>query len=302
MLSFATRAVRPIVAAANVTRLCQSPISLQPSVYLSPLFARSIFSSTKTESVATRSEGKVLVAAPTGSSAGLGFVRTWIHNFITGERMGVRDLNPIVFGAQIRPDIMHRVVVFHLARIRAGTASTKSRGEVSGSTRKMYQQKGSGRARRGSKRAPGLKGGGRAHGPKPRDFSIELPKKVLAMGVRSALSAKLAQNELVVVGELQVPEAPKTRWMHERLSALGINTDIDTESALILVAPHEYTALTRAAGNLPRVLVQTAPAIQIYDVLRSKHVVLTPEAVAYFEDHYAADPTAPPSTPLWLAQ
>ena len=132
----------------------------------------------------------------------------------------VVELDPFIFASPIRRDILHLCVVHHLDGLRQGTASTKTRGEVRGSGRKIRPQKGSGRARLGDGQSPMLYGGGVAFGPKPRDFSTKLPRKVVEMGMRVALSAKLREQRLGVMNDLRW-SSPKTKHLAQRIEELG---------------------------------------------------------------------------------
>lgn len=128
--------------------------------------------------------------------------QAWISNFITGKRLGIVNLNPLVFGERLRLDIIHRVIHWERAKIRSGSANTKTRAEVRGGGRKPRKQKGSGRARVGSTRAPNRVGGGISHGPKPRSYFYPLPNKIRILGLRAALSVKYAQGDLHIVDAL----------------------------------------------------------------------------------------------------
>ncbi len=165
---------------------------------------------------------------------------------LSGEVVGSAELSDAVFAAPVRRDILHRVVTWQLAKRRAGTHRVKSRGEVSGSTAKIYRQKGTGRARHGSKRANIFRGGGRAFGPVVRDHAIDMNKKMRRLGLRSALSAKAAAGELIVLDVAALAE-PKTKLMTEVLAKLGLG------SALFVVAGEPERNFALASRNLPTV-------------------------------------------------
>src|ERR687892_2538972 len=133
---------------------------------------------------------------------------------------GTLELNPAVFGQPLRRDILHQVVRWQLAKRRQGTHKSKTRGEVKATTRKMYKQKGTGRARHGAASAPQFRGGGKAFGPKPRDHEHSLPKKVRRLGLKVALSSKLADGKLVILDQATLAE-PKTKQLAARLGELG---------------------------------------------------------------------------------
>lgn len=197
------------------------------------------------------------------------------------------QLDGSVFDVPIRPDIVHRVVRWQLAKRRAGTAKAKDRSEVSGTGRKPYAQKGTGRARQGSLRAPQFRHGGVVHPPRPRDWEHALPRKVRRLGLKCALSAKLAEGNLVVI-DAAAPSAPKTAALVAALDALAsARGDPPCErapSTLIVDAAGEDVGdgglhLRRAAGNLERVHILPAQGLNVYDILRRRTLVLTEQAV-----------------------
>ncbi|KDQ12871.1 hypothetical protein BOTBODRAFT_45522 [Botryobasidium botryosum FD-172 SS1] len=187
-------------------------------------------------------------------------------------------LSPSVFQHPIRRDILHACVVHHLDGLRQGTASTKTRAEVSGSGRKIRQQKGTGKARLGDRGSPMLKGGGVAFGPKPRDFSTKLPRKVREMGMRVALSTKLREGNLNIVESLDWPDM-KTNTLDKRVKSLGWN-----DKTLFVVGGLEIPeGLERSAQNLRKVDVMRAEDLSVYEILRWKRMVLDFSAVDFFE-------------------
>jgi large subunit ribosomal protein L4 len=193
---------------------------------------------------------------------------------------GTMELNPAVFGQAVRSDILHQVVRWQLAKRRQGTHKAKTRGEVNKTTRKMYKQKGTGRARHGAASAPQFRGGGKPFGPKPRDHAIGLPKKVRQLGLRIALSSKLADGKLVVLDQATLDE-PKTKRLAERIREFGWS------SVLLVDADGLDQNLERAARNL--VGVQLLPAIgaNVYDILRRDVLALTKAAVQRLEERLA---------------
>lgn len=195
---------------------------------------------------------------------------------VKGEKVGEVSLADSVFAAEINESLMHDAVVAHLARGRRGTHDTKTRGEVSGGGRKPWRQKGTGRARQGSIRAPQWTGGGVVFGPTPREYGYQLPKKMRRLALKSALSAKLAAEELVVLDELKLPEV-KTKAMAEVLSALG-----SREALIVTPAPDETVSL--ASRNLPGVKASAADGLNVYDILNHDRVILTRDAVARIEE------------------
>ncbi len=196
---------------------------------------------------------------------------------LAGEEIGTVELDESVFAVPVRVDILHRVVRWQLAKRRRGTHKVKTRGEVSYSKRKLYRQKGTGRARHGSRGANIFVGGGRAFGPVPRDHSIDLPKKVRRLGLKCALSDKLREQKLHVLDGLELPE-PRTRLLRERLEALGL------ANVLIVTGGEPERNFALASRNLPRVDLLPQLGANVYDILRHEHLVLTPDAVQLLQE------------------
>ncbi|GIX16819.1 MAG: 50S ribosomal protein L4 [Rhodothalassiaceae bacterium] len=194
-------------------------------------------------------------------------VLTW-----DAKKAGSIELDDAIFGLEPRADILHRVVVWQLAKRRAGTHAVKFRSDVRATNRKMYRQKGTGRARHGSRRVNIFRGGGRAFGPIPRDHAIKLPKKVRALGLRHALSDKAREGRLIVVETAKL-EKGKTRELKDKLAKLGLT------SALIIDGEAVDEAFKRAAANLPQVKVLPTIGANVYDILRHETLVLTKAAV-----------------------
>jgi large subunit ribosomal protein L4 len=193
---------------------------------------------------------------------------------------GTIELSEAVFGQKVRADILHEVVRWQLAKRRQGTHKTKTRGEVDLTKRKMYKQKGTGRARHGAASATQFRGGGKPFGPKPRDHAIGLPKKVRRLGLKVALSSKLADGKLVVLDEATLAE-PKTRQLVERLGKLGWS------SVLLIDGPAFDTNLERAARNLIGVDLLPTAGANVYDILRRDVLALTKAAVRELEERLA---------------
>jgi large subunit ribosomal protein L4 len=177
------------------------------------------------------------------------------------------ELDPKIFEAPIRQDLLHTVTIAQLAARRSGTAAVKSRAQVSGGGIKPWKQKGTGRARQGSIRAPQWAGGGIVHGPRPRDYEVSVPKKVRKFALRSALSLRKSENRVIVVDELSI-EAPRTKLLLAKLKGLG------AEDALIVTRERD-TNLELAGRNLPHVRVLAVMGLNVRDVLLRKHLVLT---------------------------
>lgn len=197
-----------------------------------------------------------------------------------GNKVGDIELNENVFGVEIRPDVMHEVVVNYLANQRQGTQSTKTRMEVRGGGIKPWRQKGTGRARQGSIRAPQWVGGGVALGPKPRDYRYSVNKKVRRLALKSALSSKVVDNDIIVLEGLKLDEI-KTKKVVEILSNLGV-----TEKALI-VLPENDKNVVISARNIKGVDTTFVGAINTYEVLNHTKCIIVKDAVAKLEEVYA---------------
>lgn len=184
-----------------------------------------------------------------------------------GREVGMLDLPASIFEAEISRDLMHQALVRQMANARLGTHNTKSRSEVNRTTAKWYRQKGTGRARHGSKRAPIFVGGGVAHGPKPRSYRKDMPRKMRRAAIRSALTAKVRNGDIIFLDALEV-DAPKTREMVKILEQLT-----DGRSTLILVAEFDEN-LERSAGNIPDVKTLRANYLNIRDLLGFHKIVM----------------------------
>ena len=197
---------------------------------------------------------------------------------ITGKVIGDIELSENVFGQPVNEPVLHQVVVAHLANCRQGTQSAKTRSEVSGGGKKPYRQKGTGRARQGSTRAPQWTHGGVVFAPKPRDYSQKVNAKVRRIALKSALSSKVADSELIVFDALNI-EAPKTKEMVKVLKA------VDVDKALIVLADKDE-AVERAAANIPGVKTTQVGTLNTYEVLKYKKLILTKDSVAKIEEVY----------------
>lgn len=209
--------------------------------------------------------------------------QAWIRSFNSGDKLGIIDLDPRVFGSRPRVDILQRVVVWQLAKKRAGTAKVKDRGEVRGGGRKPRQQKGSGRARQGSIRAPHYVGGGVVHGPRgPVSYEYTLPKKVRKLGLRSALSIKYAQGDLQIVDALSC-DSHKTRDFVEMMATR------DWTSVLLVDGGDVNSDLCMATQNLEKVDVLPSIGLNVYSVLSRETLVLSVGAVRMIEQRLTMD-------------
>lgn len=189
-----------------------------------------------------------------------------------GKTVGQLELADDVFAARVNPHLLHETVRHYLASQRAGTHKTKAKSEVSGAGRKLWKQKGTGRARIGSIRSPLWRHGGTVHGPVPRSYAYRIPRKVFVGALRSALSAKFAEKKLFVIENWQL-ESHKTKPFREALSRVD-----EASRTLLLVDGGENVNLERASRNLEGVKLVRTTAIQPYDLLRHESVVLSREA------------------------
>ncbi len=191
-----------------------------------------------------------------------------------GKKAGTRDLPAELFEASVNVPLMHQVVVAGLARLRAGTHSTKTRGDVSGGGKKPWRQKGTGRARQGSIRSPQWAGGGVAHGPHPRSHDMRVNKKMKRGALRSALTDALRSGKLAVIDELAFDE-PKTREAAALLEAL----ELDGRVLVVLPEPSESGAIERSFRNIPSAKISFSGALGVYDVLLADRVLFTAAAL-----------------------
>jgi large subunit ribosomal protein L4 len=198
---------------------------------------------------------------------------------LDAKKAGTVELPDDVFGLEPRADILHRMVRYQLAKRRAGTVSVKDRSEINLTGAKAYRQKGTGRARHGSRRAGIFKGGGKSFGPKPRDHSIDLPKKVRALALKHALSSKAKSDTLVVLDKCELKDG-KTKELKLRFAKLGLG------SVLIIDGEAVQGEFARAARNLPHVDVLPVAGINVYDILRHEKLVLTKAAVEALEARF----------------
>lgn len=204
---------------------------------------------------------------------------TKVYN-MSGEQVGEIELSEAVFGITPNESVVHDVVKNHLANKRQGTQSALTRAEVSGGGRKPWRQKGTGRARQGSTRAPQWTHGGIVFAPKPRDYSYTLNKKVRRLALKSALSDKAAQQNIVVIDSIQV-DAPKTREFAAFLKAVNV-----TGKALVVTAEAD-TNVVKSGRNIPGCQVTFANLINVYDIVNAKQLVLDKAALAKIEEVFA---------------
>jgi large subunit ribosomal protein L4 len=189
-------------------------------------------------------------------------------------------LNEAIFGAKTRPQLLHQAVVMQLANRRAGSAATKTKGFVSGGGKKPWRQKGTGRARAGSIRSPIWVGGGTTFGPHPRDYSYRMPRTARREALLSALSLKNREGKIIVVDKFELDEI-KTKLMVKALAELKV------DSALVVIAQSDVK-IERSARNLPKIKVLRVEGLNVYDLLRYEHLILTEGALKRLEERLAA--------------
>lgn len=189
-------------------------------------------------------------------------------------------LNEAIFGAKTRPHLLHQAVVMQLANRRAGSAATKTKGFVSGGGKKPWRQKGTGRARAGSIRSPIWVGGGTTFGPQPRDYSYRMPRTARREALLSALSLKNREGKIIVVDKFELDEI-KTKLMVKALAELKV------DSALVVI-PQSDVKIERSARNLPKIKVLRVEGLNVYDLLRYEHLILTEGALKRLEERLAA--------------
>jgi large subunit ribosomal protein L4 len=195
-----------------------------------------------------------------------------------GEKVSERELPEAVFNIPVKTSVLHDVVTQQLACRRSGTASVKHRSDVKGSTRKLFRQKGTGRARRGDIKSPLLKGGGVVFGPDPRSYAYKVPKKVRKLAIKMALSSKLQENQLTVLDQFELSQI-KTKEFLNVLKALN------KENALI-VTPEKDETLERSSRNLPRAKVLRSEGLNVYDILKYKDIILLEPAIERIEGRF----------------
>ena len=203
-------------------------------------------------------------------------MQTDVRN-IAGEKVGEVELRDDIFGIEPNGPVMHQALLRQLANRRLGTHDTKTRGEVNRTTAKWFRQKGTGRARHGSRNAPIFVGGGIAHGPTPRSYTQQMPRKMRRLALRSALSAKAAQARIIVLDALEF-EAPKTRLMDDTLNNLNV------DSSAVILLPGRNDNVELSASNLPDVKTLHAHYLNVRDLLKYDYVIMPTGALAVVEE------------------
>ena len=206
-------------------------------------------------------------------------LKTNVYN-MSGKQVGEIELPEAVFGIEPNEAAVHDAVKNHLANKRQGTQSALTRGEVRGGGRKIYRQKGTGNARHHGNRAPQFKHGGVVFAPKPRDYVINVPKKVRRLAFKSAMTSKLNAGEIIVVDELKLAEA-KTKLMAKFLG------NFETKNTTMLVLPGRDETVLRAAGNIEKLETSYVNTLNVYDILKAGKIILTKDALKGVEEVYA---------------
>ena len=191
--------------------------------------------------------------------------------------VGEIELPSDLYGITPKIGLLHEVVRWQMARWRAGTACTKTRGEVRGGGRKPWPQKHTGRARQGSIRAPQWVGGGVVHGPKPKSYEFKLNKKVRRLGLKMALSSRALANRIYVAEDFPLKDQPKTKILKRFLDNLGVNN-------VLIIVPERNLILEKSADNLPKVKVLAVEGLNVYDILNHQNLILAKEALVKIEE------------------
>lgn len=199
---------------------------------------------------------------------------------ISGQKVGDMDLNDNIFAVEVNKVAMHSAVVNALANARQGTQSTKTKSEVRGGGKKPWRQKGTGRARQGSIRSAQWVGGGIVLGPKPRSYSYTLPKKVKRLALKSALTSKVIDNNIIVLDDLKL-EAIKTKEM------VNVLNNLKVDSTALIVLPEVDKNVVLSARNIEKVKTATTNSINTYDILKYNKFIVTKDAVSKIEEVYA---------------
>lgn len=200
-----------------------------------------------------------------------------IYN-IAGEQTGELELNDAVFGVEVNEAVVHQALLMQLANQRQGTASTKTRSQVRGGGRKPWKQKGTGRARAGTIRSPLWIGGGVTFGPHPRSYAVKMPRKARRLAIKSALSAKLANQEIVILEGLQF-EQPKTKQVVELLKNFGL-----TDRKALIITQEIEESVEKSSRNIPGVKALTAGCLNVFDLLHHDKLLITQDAIARIEE------------------
>lgn len=199
---------------------------------------------------------------------------------MAGEAAGEIELNDDIFGIEINEFAVHEVIKNYLANQRQGTQSAKTRGEVRGGGRKPFRQKGTGRGRQGSSTSPNHVGGGVVFAPKPRDYSYSVPKKVKRLALKSALTSKVKENEIIVLDSLSF-EAPKTKEM------IKVLENVKAAKKALIVTSEKDENVVRSASNIPGVRTTIVSAMNTYEIINATSFIVTKDAVEKIQEVYS---------------
>jgi large subunit ribosomal protein L4 len=205
---------------------------------------------------------------------------------VSGETVDSIELNESIFGIEPNKSVLHEIVKNYLANQRQGTQSAQTRSEVTATTKKPFRQKGTGRARQGSFKSPINRGGGVIFAPKPRDYSYKLPKKVKLLGLKSALSAKVADQKFIVLDELTMSE-PKTKDMINALINVSESSNKKKITKTLIVLENKDENVLLSARNIPKVQTTFVGMLNVYDLLNHEEIVITKGAIDKLEEVYA---------------
>lgn len=197
-----------------------------------------------------------------------------------GEKVSEMELAEDIFNVPVKSSVLHEVVNMQLAARRAGTASVKNRSDITGSTKKLFRQKGTGRARRGDIKSPLLRGGGVVFGPHPRSYAYKVPKKVRKLALKMALSSKVRDNEMIVLDHLEL-ERVKTK------DFVAVIKNLETDNVLLVTDERDET-LELSSRNVPNVKVLRSEGLNVYDLLKYKNVILLEPALKVLEGRLSA--------------
>ncbi len=200
---------------------------------------------------------------------------TEVYN-IKKEKVGEVELEDSLFKVEVNPHLLHDIVRMQRANRRAGTACTKTRGEVAASGKKPWKQKGTGRARAGSRKSPLWRGGGTVFGPRPRSYAYSMPRKVRKLGLRMALSSRFGDDLLLVMDDFRLEEAKTKRFIE-------VMKDFAIDNALIVV-PESITSLERSSRNVPGFKVMATAGLNVYDILLHKHIILLQPCIEQLQE------------------
>jgi len=204
---------------------------------------------------------------------------------LSGQTIGEHELATSVFGMPVHAAVLHQVVTSQLWNRRQGNASTKSRAEISGGNSKPYRQKGTGRARQGSTRAPQFRGGGNVFGPRPHPYHRHVPRQMSRIAIRSALSDKVLNERLFVLQDF-IFEVPKTKAMIEFFTTLALTDEVHAYPSVLILMAERDENLTRSTRNIPYVKVGHVSSINVVEIMKHDYLMLSPAAISFIEETF----------------